>query len=85
MKNLMTLCALTLSTLTLGQDKKTQNCERTKAYVLAKKDLCADEAAALLSLDCGDQQARARADSLNSTCLKKKRPSKDGGTEHEET
>lgn len=89
MKSLMTLCALTLSAVALAQDKKTQtqNCERTKAYVLTKKELCVEETRTLQNLDCADRQASAKVDlfKLTNSCLKKKRPSKDGGTEHEET
>ncbi len=90
MKNLTVLCALTIGTLAFAHDQKgeTQNCEHTRAEVLARKDLCADEAAALQTLDCANKQARARVDfrKLHDSCLKKKRAApKDGGTEHEET
>jgi len=94
---LVMLCAAVLASTAFAEDKKAdaqakvdaamaQSCELTKKNVVAKKDVCVEEAATLEATDCNDKDARKKADflKLNGTCLEKVKAAAKGGAKKEE-
>lgn len=94
---LVMLCAAVLASAAFAEDKKAdaqakvdaamaQSCELTKKNVVAKKDVCVEEAATLEATDCNDKDARKKADflKLNGTCLEKVKAAAKGGAKKDD-